>query len=127
VSRHPKKERPLTRAVVIALLLSLAPAAHGAIFGWTDTEGTEHYTNRESEIPLPYRDKARIVVREPADSQTPEQAGQTKAFPPSATRFEEPTTGSARSVGSPEEQNASKVPGVRKSVGRHRNPHTATE
>jgi hypothetical protein len=110
----------LIRAVVITLLLVLAPAAHGAIFGWTDSEGTAHYTNRESEIPPRYRDKAKLIVREPTDSQTPQQIGQTLASPPLPARSEEPPSGVAQPVANPEPQNATGVMGGKKYIPRHR-------
>jgi len=109
------------------LLLVLAPAAHGAIFGWTDSEGTAHFTNRESEIPPLYRDKARLIVHEPTDSQTPQEAGQPQASPQSAARLEAPPTGTAQAISNPEQKSARKVPGNKKSVGRHRKSQASAE
>jgi hypothetical protein len=117
----------LIRAIAITLLLVLAPAAHGAIFGWTDSEGTAHYTNRESEIPPRYRDKAKLMVQEPTDSQAPQQTGQTQTSPQSAARYEEQPTGTAQAIANPEQKNARKDPGVKKRVGRQRNPQASTE
>ena len=117
----------LIRAVVITLLLVLAPAAHGAIFGWTDSEGTAHYTNRESEIPPRYRAKAKLMVHEPTDSQAPQQTGQIQTSPQSAARSEEPPTGTTQAVANPEQQNAMKVSGVKKHVGRYFKPRVPTE
>jgi len=117
----------LKRAVAITLVLLLPSAVYGAIFGWTDSEGTAHFTNRESEIPPRYRDKAKLMVHEPTDSQTPQQTGQTQASPQSAARIEEPPTGTAQAIANPEQQNARNVPGVKKRVGRHRNPQASTE
>lgn len=117
----------LIRAVVITLLLLSAPAAHGAIFGWTDSEGTAHFTNRESEIPLRYLEKSKLIIREPTDSQAPEQTGQTMTSPQSATRSEVPPTGVSRPVSNPEQKSDRKVPEVNKRLGRHHNPRASTE
>jgi hypothetical protein len=119
----------LKRAVAIALVLLLSSTAYGAIFGWTDSEGTAHYTNRESEIPPPYRDKAKLIVREPTDGQTPQQAGQTQTSPPSVARSKVPPTGTEQAVANPDQQNAMQVvPGVKKRVGgRYFKPRGPTE
>ena len=111
----------LIRAVVITLLLVLAPAAHGAIFGWTDSEGTKHYTNRESDIPPRYRAKAKLLYLEPGDSQAPPQTAQPQASPPPA-RSEEPPPRVAQPVANPEPQNANGVTGRNKYIPRHRRP-----
>ena len=116
----------LIRAVVITLLLLLAPAAHGAIFGWTDSEGTKHFTNKESNIPPRYRDKAKLLYPEPEDSQPPPQAAQPQVSPPPA-RSEEPPSRVAQPVANPEPQNAGKVSGVKKRAGRHHNPRASPE
>jgi hypothetical protein len=107
-------------------MLLLSSAAYGAIFGWTDSEGTAHFTNRESEMPLRYRDKAKLMVHKPTDSQTPQQTGQTMTSPQSATRSEVPPTGVSRPVSNPEQKNDRKVQGVRKRAGRHLNPPPRT-
>src|SRR5512140_2796213 len=79
----------LMRVVAVTLLLLLSSMAYGAIFGWTDSEGTAHFTNGESGIPPRYRDKAKLIVHEPMDSQSPQQTGQTQTSPQSAARSEE--------------------------------------
>jgi hypothetical protein len=117
----------LKRAVVITLALLLSSTAYGAIFGWTDFEGTVHFTNRESEIPPRYRDKAKLIIHEPTDSQAPQQTGQTQTSPPSAARSEEPPTGTAQAVANPEQQNAMVVSGGQKRVGRYRKSRVPTE
>ena len=123
-----KGVRTLLRAVAIALTLALSSAAHGAIFGWTDSEGTLHFTNNESGIPPRYRDKAKLLYHEPADSQTSIQSGQTQTSPPpSSARAVESPTVTAQPVANPEQQNARKVPGVKKSVGRHLKSRASTE
>jgi len=117
----------LKRAVAITLVLLLPSAAYGAIFGWTDSEGTAHFTNRESQIPPRYRDKAKLMYHEPTDAQAPQQTGKTQASPQSTERSEEPLTGIAQAVASPEQKNGRKVSGGKKSVGRHLNPRASTE
>lgn len=124
---YSEEVRTLIRAVAITLVLVLSSSAYGAIFGWTDSEGTAHYTNRESEIPPRYRDKAKLMVHEPSDSQAPQQTGQTQTSPQSTARSEEPPTVTAQPVANPEQQNVRRVPGVKKSVGRHLKPRASTE
>lgn len=63
--------------IVIALILVLPPAAHGIIYGWTDSRGITHYTNKEDEIPGRYRVRARLLYRE--KSETPSRVGQSVA------------------------------------------------
>src|SRR5512140_2015348 len=111
--------RTLMRVVAITLLLLLSSTAYGAIFGWTDSEGTAHFTNRESGIPPRYRDKAKLIVHEPTDSQTPQQTGQTQPSPQSAARSEESPKGVAPPVVNAEQQNVRKAPGVNRRAGRY--------
>ena len=120
ISRFAEKAGTLIRAVVITLLLVLTPAAHGAIFGWTDSEGTKHFTNKESDIPPRYRDKAKLMYPEPTDSQIPQQAGQPKASLQSTPRSEVSPAGVAPPVANLGQQNASGIPGGNKHIPRHR-------
>src|SRR5512140_586367 len=109
----------LMRVVAITLLFLLSSTAYGAIFGWTDSEGTAHFTNRESGIPPRYRDKAKLIVHEPADSQTPQQTGQPQASPQSAARSEESPKGAAPPIVNAEPQNVRKAPGAKRRAGRY--------
>lgn len=108
------------RAIAISLVLFLAPAAHGAIFGWTDSEGTAHYTNKESNIPPRYRAIATLVCPEPGDGQRTPQAGQEQAAPPSTARSEKPPAWVVPAVADPKPQNAMGEPVGKKRIPRHR-------
>jgi hypothetical protein len=116
----------LKRAVAITLLLLLPTAVYGAIYGWIDSAGTAHYTNRESEIPPAYRDKAKLIVREPSDPPAPLQIGQTPTSPQSTARSEEPPTVAPQPAPEMERQNAGKAPVVKRHGRRSRNPRDAT-
>jgi len=121
------KARTLIRAVAILFVLVLSSAAHGGIYGWTDSEGTAHFTNRESNIPSRYRSKAKLLYPEPTDSQAPQQAGQPQISPQATARPMEPPASVAQPAANPERQNARKVPGFKRSLGRHLKPRDATE
>jgi hypothetical protein len=53
------------KAFLAGVLFFVLPAtASGEIVAWVDDQGVSHYTNVLEEIPKPYRDSVRTVVRE---------------------------------------------------------------
>lgn len=57
----------------ILFLLLLTSPANGMVYSWTDSAGIAHYTNKEYEIPLRYRNKVKARYPEPGDSSAPPQ------------------------------------------------------
>jgi hypothetical protein len=110
----------MVRSVAMALVLFLVPSAHGAIFGWTDSEGTAHFTNNESRIPPRYRGEATLVCTEPGDGQAPPQSAHAQtALQPTAHPGEPPERVSAP-VANLEQRNAAGGPAGKKYIPRHR-------
>lgn len=61
---------------LLVMLIFAASTAHGAIYRWTDSKGTTHYTNSEYEIPERYRAKAKVLdlgIEEKTGNSSPQQ------------------------------------------------------
>jgi hypothetical protein len=57
----------MIKAATVVLVLALASSANGMVYGWTDSAGIKHFTNRRDEIPERYRSKAKPLYPEQAD------------------------------------------------------------
>jgi len=65
--------------ITLAVLALVIPsAAFGMLFNWTDSAGIKHYTNKEYDIPVRYRAKAKHLYPEQADTPSPQQNPQTQ-------------------------------------------------
>ena len=53
---------------ILLVLMLIASSASGMVYTWIDSGGIRHYTNKEHEIPAPYRAKAKSLYPEQADS-----------------------------------------------------------
>jgi len=61
---------------LLVILIFAASSAHGAIYRWTDSKGTTHYTNSKYEIPERYRAKAKVLdmgIEEKTGNSSPHQ------------------------------------------------------
>lgn len=62
---------PRTTAFLLLGISLLARGATADIYSWRDARGVRHFTNVTDEIPLAYRDTARVVARERGDHHPP--------------------------------------------------------
>ncbi|HEY4743373.1 MAG TPA: hypothetical protein VIH45_01855 [Desulfuromonadaceae bacterium] len=74
--------------MLLTLVLTCASSsAWGLVYSWTDTRGITHYTNKEYEIPAPYRAKTKALYPEQGDvapAQQTDQGHQVTPAPPPA-------------------------------------------
>lgn len=61
-------------ALVLLLLLG-SNQASAVVYIWKDAKGVAHYTNREDEIPVRYRAKAKILYPDQTDAAPGQQSG----------------------------------------------------
>ena len=105
----------MKKKCMLLVLTFLASPAYGMVYTWTDSAGIAYYTNKEYEIPLRYRAKAKHLYPEQADIGAPQQNAQnpqasTEVPPPSQQAASEvPNKGSLPPV-VPARQAATKVP-----------------
>jgi len=80
------------RILLTLLLACAASPAFGLVYSWTDTRGVTHYTNKEYEIPAPYRAKTKTLYPEQGDVAPAQQTDQGHQVTPtpSPARPEEP-------------------------------------
>ena len=65
------------------VLLLTASVAHGEIYTWKDSRGTDHYSNSTYDIPKQYRAKAKVLdMGIPDKSASAPQNGQAPAATP---------------------------------------------
>ncbi|MDR3578645.1 MAG: hypothetical protein P4L44_01640 [Oryzomonas sp.] len=80
------------KRLLVVMLLMQASGVRADVYTWTDVRGTAHYTNKEYEIPVRYRPKAKPLHLEavepgsaPASQQgTPSQPQGTPPIPQAA-------------------------------------------
>jgi hypothetical protein len=71
----------MMKSVVLVALIFVASPAFGIIYSWTDSQGIEHYTNKDYEIPVRYRTRVKARFPEATDSTTPQPNLQTGTAP----------------------------------------------
>ena len=62
--------------IVLTLMLPALPA-QGIVFMWRDSAGIVHYTNKEHEIPVRYKARAKPLYPEAGDSAPGQSANQS--------------------------------------------------
>ncbi|MBI5575829.1 MAG: DUF4124 domain-containing protein [Deltaproteobacteria bacterium] len=69
--------------IVLAAFLLLSPSAAGAdIYRWVDESGTAHFTDDVSNIPAPYRGKAKTIIKEAPPETSPAPRPEPAFQPP---------------------------------------------
>lgn len=81
--------------VLLASVVLAAPAAHAAIYQWTDSKGVVHFTDNRANIPAKYRSKAQRLKRyeeHPAKGGTESQRQGSKTIPQPTAQGAAPTS-----------------------------------
>lgn len=73
----------MRRSILIGMFLLLATAAYGKIYKWTDRNGTIHFTDNISAVPLEYRDQVEERKTTSSDATRPAQGTTSRSAPPS--------------------------------------------
>ena len=112
--------------LLVVILLMQASVVQADVYTWTDVRGIAHYTNKEYEIPVRYRAKAKPLHLEAVDpgsaskpqQGTPSQPQGTPAAPQAAPSPPSPAPSPppvARAADSPAPAGGKAAPGNRRS------------
>jgi len=73
---------PQILSLVAALTLSaVIEPTNAAVYRWTDASGTAYFTNNESDIPLRYRAKAKVLYQEQGELNSSQRTAPQLATP----------------------------------------------
>lgn len=67
ITLQPANRLSLVKIMLAGLMLAASPAL-GIVYMWRDSAGVAHYTNKEYDVPVRYKAKARVLYPEASDS-----------------------------------------------------------